>query len=87
MTPPPLLLHDTTPNRRPQLVAVSWARTVPVELLALSLSADDHARLGGRRRGGDRDRSASARVLLRAAVGAWTGAPADAVVIRTACAL
>jgi 4'-phosphopantetheinyl transferase len=87
VTPPPLSRHDATPNRRPQLVAVTWARTVPVELLARSLSVDDHARLGGLRRGGDRDRSASARVLLRAAVGAWTGAPADAVVIRTACAL
>ena len=60
---------------------------MPAQLLALVLSTDDHARLGGLHRDDDRNRSASARVLLRVAVGAWAGAPADAVVIRTACAL
>jgi len=65
-------------------VAVTWARAVPVELLALS--ADDLARLGRLRRSADRDRSASAGVLLRAAVTAWTGAADDAVVVRRACA-
>jgi 4'-phosphopantetheinyl transferase len=87
VTPQAPAPHDATANRRPHLVAVSWARTVPVELLAPSLTADDRARLGDLRRNGDRDRSASARVLLRAAVGAWTGLAADGVVIRTACAL
>lgn len=70
MTPQPPAPHDVAENRRPHLVAVSWARTAPVELLAPSLTADDRARLGDLRRNGDRDRSASARVLLRAAVGA-----------------
>lgn len=65
-------------------MAVTWARTVPAELL--DLSADDHARLARLRRSADRDRSASASVLLRAAVGAWAGTPADGVVVRRACA-
>ncbi|HEX5333535.1 MAG TPA: 4'-phosphopantetheinyl transferase superfamily protein [Cellulomonas sp.] len=77
--------HDSIPSRPSQLVAITWARTVAAELLALP--ADDHARLGRLRRSGDRDRSASASVLLRAAVSTWTGAAADDVVVRRACAL
>ncbi|CAN5436761.1 hypothetical protein BH11ACT1_BH11ACT1_00620 [soil metagenome] len=65
-------------------MAVTWARTVPAELL--DLAAEDHARLHRLRRGADRDRSASAGVLLRAAVGAWAGTPAGDVVVRRACA-
>jgi 4'-phosphopantetheinyl transferase len=68
------------------LVEVGWARVVPSELLLPGLAADDRARCGRLRRSGDRDRSATARVLLRAAVGAWMGMVADTVVIRSACA-
>ncbi|MGV8977766.1 MAG: 4'-phosphopantetheinyl transferase family protein [Cellulomonas sp.] len=64
---------------------MTWARSVPAELL--EVRAAEVARLARVSRGGDRDRSATARALLRVAVGAWTGTGADRVVIRSACAL
>lgn len=64
------------------LVEVGWARVVPSDLLLPGLAADDRARCGRLRRSGDRDRSATARVLLRAAVGAWVEMVADTEAAR-----